>query len=252
LTVHRLFAARISGVAGFRTLTWPVNAGGKSRQTMLNVNKTDLLRHHVPAGLADRFAQGTASLLSSIATAVFSRRYGDRVVVLETVAAVPAIVSATLLHLRCLRRMTDDRGWIRTFMVEAENQRAHLMSFVAIAKPNGWERLLIVLAQGVFYNSYFLLHLVSSRTAHRLAGYMSEQAVQGYSRYIERLKSGAETDIGAPEFAIDYWHLSPTARISEMLAAMREDEAIHRDIQHAFADAIASGNVLPDLPVTQV
>ena len=215
---------------------------------MLNVNKTDLVRHHEPVSSSDRFAFSTVAAMVWISSKLFGRRYGDRAVVLETVAAVPAMVSATLLHLRCLRRMTDDRGWIRTFMVEAENQRAHLMSFVAIAHPSGWERFLIVLTQGLFYNSYFLLHLMSPRTAHRLAGYISEQAIEGYTRYLDRLAEGAQPDIAAPAFAVDYWHLSPNAKLSEMLVSMRQDEAIHRDIQHAFADALAKGNALPDLP----
>jgi ubiquinol oxidase len=215
---------------------------------MLNVNKTDLVRHHEPVSSSDRLAFGAVAAMIWIASKLFGRRYGDRVVVLETVAAVPAMVSATLLHLRCLRRMTDDHGWIRTFMTEAENQRAHLMSFVAIAHPSGWERFLILVTQGVFYNSYFLLHLISPRTAHRLAGYISEQAIEGYTRYLDRLAEGVQPDVAAPIFAIDYWHLSPDAKLSEMLVSMRQDEAIHRDIQHAFADALASGHTLPDLP----
>jgi hypothetical protein len=32
--------------------------------------------------------------------------------VLETVAAVPGMVGATLTHLRCLRNICDDKGWI--------------------------------------------------------------------------------------------------------------------------------------------
>lgn len=215
---------------------------------MLNVNKTDLLRHYQPASFSDRFAFGAVSSMVWVASKLFGRRYGDRAVVLETVAAVPAMVSATLLHLRCLRQMTDDRGWIRTLMVEAENQRAHLMAFVAVSHPSGWERLLIVLTQGLFYNSYFLLHLVSPGTAHRLAGYISEQATDGYTRYLDRLAAGALPDVPAPPFAVDYWHLPPDAKLSEMLVSMRQDEAIHRDIQHAFADALARGDTLPDLP----
>jgi ubiquinol oxidase len=219
---------------------------------MLNVNKTDLVRHHAPATFADRFAFRVAGTMAAVASAAFGKRYGNGAVVLETVAAVPAMVSATLLHLRCLRRMVDDHGWIRTFMAEAENQRAHLMSFVAIARPGGWQRFLIVLAQGTFYNSYFLLHLLSPRTAYRLAGYMSEQAIRGYTRYLDELASGAQPDVAAPAFAVDYWHLSPDARISEMLVSMRADEAIHRDIQHAFADALVAGKLLPDLPATEL
>jgi ubiquinol oxidase len=215
---------------------------------MLDVNKTDMLRHHQPTTLSDRFALGLVSAIAKIVSALFGRRYGNRAIILETVAAVPAMVSATLLHLRCLRRMTDDRGWIRTLMIEAENQRAHLMSFVALQRPSGWERLLVMLAQGIFYNSYFLLHVMSPATAHRLAAYMSEQAIQGYTRDLEMLSSGEQPDVEAPAFAVDYWHLPPGAKLSEMMASMRQDEAIHRDIQHAFADALARGESLPELP----
>lgn len=217
--------------------------------SMLNINKTDLFRHHVPETFSDRIADGAVRALFSIAgAALFGRRYGDRVIVLETVAAVPAMVAATILHLKCLRRMIDDRGWVRAFMDEAENQRAHLMSFVAIARPSTSERLLIAVAQGIFYNADFLLYLISPRTAHRLAGYLAERSVRGYSEFLERLESGAHPDGPAPAPARAYWNLAPDARLSDMILAMREDEAIHRDINHAFADALAAGNVFPDRP----
>ena len=63
--------------------------------------------------------------------------------------------------------MKDDEGWIRTLMEEAENERMHLMTFIQIAQPNLFERLVIMLAQWVFYVGFFLLYLVSSapRTA---------------------------------------------------------------------------------------
>ncbi|MGE0753306.1 MAG: alternative oxidase [Variibacter sp.] len=213
---------------------------------MLNINKSDLLRHHVPEGLSDRFALASARFLAAAAGKLFGRRYGDRVIVLETIAAVPAMVAATLLHLRCLRRMIDDKGWVRTFMDEAEDQRAHLMSFVAIARPSGWERLLIVVGQGTFYNAYFLLYLISARTAHRMAGYLAEESVRGYSRYLERIDADSEENRPAPASAVAYWNLSPEAQVADMIVAMREDEAIHRDVHHAFADALAKGDVLPD------
>ena len=62
-------------------------------------------------------------------------------------------------HLKSLRRMQDDGGWIHTLLEEAENERMHLMTFVEIAKPNWLERWLVLLAQGVFYNGFFLLYL---------------------------------------------------------------------------------------------
>ncbi len=215
---------------------------------MLNVNKTDLLRHHTPETLSDRFAATAERLLTATVGALFGRRYGDQVIVLETIAAVPAMVAASLLHLKCLRQLIDDRGWVRTFMDEAENQRAHLMAFVAIARPSWGERLLIVLGQGIFYNTYFLLSLVSARTAHRLAGYLAERSVQGYSAYLARIESGELENRAAPENAVAYWNLPPGAQVSDMIIAMREDEAIHRDIHHAFADSLAEGRAIPDRP----
>jgi ubiquinol oxidase len=213
---------------------------------MLNIDKGDLLRHHAPDTFGDRFALGVVRAGASVAGALFGRRYGDRVIVLETVAAVPPMVAATLLHLKCLRQMLDDRGWIRTFMDEAENQRAHLMSFVALSRPSAWERLLVVIAQGVSYNLYFLLYLISPRTAHRMAGYFAEQSVQGYSQYLAKLQSGDGGSRPAPEAAIAYWNLPADASISDMIVAMRDDEAIHRDLHHAFADALDEGKAFPE------
>ena len=217
-------------------------------QDMLTVNKTDLLRHHEPRGFSDRLALAIVRIMRATADAIFGRRYGHRTVVLETIAAVPGMVAATLLHLKCLRRMIDDRGWIRTLMEEADNQRTHLMVFVGLAEPRLAERLLVLFAQGVFYNLYFLLYLISPRTAHRLVGYFAEDSVAGYTQYLDEIEAGRIDDIPAPPVALDYWNLPDNALLSHAIVAIREDEAIHRDINHAFADALASGKDLPDLP----
>lgn len=219
---------------------------------MLMIDKGDFARHHTPASVADRIAAGIVRLMEGAASLFFGRRYGDGAVVLETVAAVPAMVAATLLHLKCLRRMIDDRGWVRAFMDEAESQRAHLMAFVALQQPGPGERLFIAVAQILFYNAFFLLHLVSPRTGHRLTGYLAEAAVRDYSRRIGRLEAGQEENVPAPAFAVGYWNLPHDARLSDMLVAMREDEAIHRDINHAFADALAAGRPLPEREGWQV
>jgi hypothetical protein len=111
-------------------------------------------------------------------------------VVLETIAAVPGMVGGTLQHLRALRRMESDHGWIHTLLDEAENERMHLMTFIHIARPTRLERVLVVLAQGAFFNFFFLLYLISPKTAHRVAGYLEEEAVQSYTEYLARVDSG--------------------------------------------------------------
>ena len=38
-------------------------------------------------------------------------------------------------HLRSLRTMKRDHGWIPTLLEEAENERMHLMTFIKIKQP---------------------------------------------------------------------------------------------------------------------
>lgn len=199
-----------------------------------------LERHHAPEGFSDRFAYGLTRFLRFFADRLFGRRYGHRAVVLETVAAVPGMVAGALLHLRSLRRMEDDRGWIRQLLDEAENERMHLMTFVHITKPSWFERALVLLAQGAFYNLYFLLYLLSPRTAHRIVGYLEEEAVASYTEYLAGVDAGTHANVPAPEIAIRYWKLKPEARLREVILAVRADEAGHRDVNHGFADQLTT------------
>ncbi len=98
-----------------------------------NTDTIDLSTHHKPQNLTDRFAFAFVKVLRFFADIYFAKRYGHRAIVLETVAAVPGMVGGALQHLRCLRRMEDDHGWIRTLLDEAENERMHLMAFMHIA-----------------------------------------------------------------------------------------------------------------------
>lgn len=50
----------------------------------------------------------------------------NRVLFLETVAGVPGFVAGMHRHLRALRLMKRDNGWIHTLLEEAENERVHL------------------------------------------------------------------------------------------------------------------------------
>ena len=87
----------------------------------------------------------------------FANRYGHRAIVLETVAGVLRNAWAGMwVHLKSLRQMKTGYGpMIRELLEEAENERMHLMFFVELIKPNLLERLLVLLAQGIF--GYFIL-----------------------------------------------------------------------------------------------
>lgn len=198
--------------------------------------------HQAPTGVSDLVAWRLVKLLRFFADTFFQRRYGHRAVVLETVAAVPGMVGGALIHLRCLRRFEDDRNWIRTLLDEAENERAHLMTFLHVARPNWFERALVIAAQGVFFNAYFVLYLFWPRIAHCFVGYLEEEAVVSYTEYLSDIDDGVQENAPAPQFAIDYWKLAPDARIRDVVVAVRLDEMEHRDVNHGFANSLA-GNV---------
>ena len=195
--------------------------------------------HHAPRGFSDRFALGFTKLLRFSADTFFAKKYGHRAIVLETVAAVPGMVGATIQHLTCLRRMKDDDGWIRTLMEEAENERMHLMTFIEVAKPTYFERLVVQLAQAIFYIIFFLLYLVSARTAHRLVGYFEEEAVVSYTLYLKEIDEGRSPNVPAPAIAIHYWKMPADATLRDVVIKVRADEAHHRDVNHGFASTLS-------------
>ena len=198
-----------------------------------------LERYYAPQDWRDRFAYSFVRFLRFFADAFFARRYGHRAVVLETVAAVPGMVGGALQHLRALRRMESDDGWIRTLLEEAENERMHLMTFIQIAQPSWFERFLVLIAQGVFYNCFFVLYLMSPKTAHRVVGYFEEEAVYSYTEYLAGVEDGTYENVPAPDIAIEYWKLAPDARLREIIIVVRADEAGHRDVNHEFANKLS-------------
>jgi ubiquinol oxidase len=198
--------------------------------------------HRVPEDFSDRVALAFTKALRAIADVFFKKRYGHRAVVLETVAAVPGMVAGMWQHLKSLRRMQDDRGWIKTLLDEAANERMHLMTFIEIAKPNWFERLLILLSQGVFWHMYLIIYVLSPKTAHRIVGYFEEQAVVSYTEYLKEIDEGKIENVPAPKIAIDYWNLSQDATLRDVVIAVRNDEAGHRDVNHAFSDQLKTNS----------
>ncbi len=197
--------------------------------------------HHEPQDIHDRIALRFVKLLRVFADGFFAKRYGHRAVVLETVAAVPGMVGGLLQHLKALRHIRDDQGWIKELIDEADNERMHLMTFIQIAEPSRFERALVMITQAIFYNFYFWLYLFAPRTAHRVVGYLEEEAVVSYTRYLEEIDAGRVENVPAPQIAKDYWGLPDDARLREVVIVIRADEEKHRDVNHGFANQIASG-----------
>ncbi|SEO17185.1 alternative oxidase [Pseudorhodobacter antarcticus] len=204
--------------------------------------QSDILHvHHVPNSIPDRVALRVVKSMRFFADRFFAKRYGHRAVVLETVAAVPGMVGGLLQHLGAIRHIRDDQGWIKELIDEADNERMHLMTFIKIAEPSRFERFLIMVAQLIFYNLYFFLYLLAPKTAHRVVGYLEEEAVVSYTHYLAEIDAGRVENVAAPQIAIKYWNLPASARLRDVVLVVRADEAHHRDTNHHFANQLAKG-----------
>jgi len=162
-----------------------------------------------------------------------------RIILLESIAGVPGMVGGTLRHLRSLRLLRRDGGWIHTLLEEAENERMHLLTFMTISQPTLLTRALVLGAQGAFYNAFFLTYLLSPKTAHRFVAALEEEAVRTYTHCIHDIERGLVPewkDQPAPSIAVDYWRLPSSATLLDVVRAVRADEATHRFVNHSLAD----------------
>ena len=190
-----------------------------------------------PKNFSDFFALSMTKFFRLIADTFFAKRYGHRAVVLETIAGVPGMVAGMLIHLRSLRSMQTGYGeQIREMLAEAENERMHLMFFIEIARPNYFERFIVLFAQIIFGLFYLFMYVFFTRTAHRMIGYFEDEAVKSYTEYLELVENGLVMNIRAPKIAIDYYGLPKKARLSDLIRSVRADEMHHSEVNHSYAD----------------
>ncbi|MBA0862291.1 hypothetical protein Goshw_006807 [Gossypium schwendimanii] len=208
----------------------------------------DLKKHHAPVTVLDKMAYWTVKSLRWPTDLFFQRRYGCRAMMLETVAAVPGMVGGMLLHCKSLRRFEHSGGWIKALLEEAENERMHLMTFMEVSDPRWYERALVFAVQGVFFNAYFLGYIISPKFAHRVVGYLEEEAIHSYTEFLKELDNGNIENVPAPPIAIDYWRLPPNSTLRDVVLAVRADEAHHRDVNHFASDIHYQGRQLKEAP----
>ena len=187
--------------------------------------------------ISDAFALSMTKFFRIIADTFFAKRYGHRAVVLETVAGVPGMVAGVWMHFKSLRAMKAGYGeQIREMLSEAENERMHLMFFIEIAKPNYFERFIVLFAQVNFGLFYLFMYIFFTRTAHRMIGYFEDEAVKSYTEYLELVESGKVKNIQAPKLAINYYKLGTDAKLSDLIRCVRADEEHHSETNHNYAD----------------
>ena len=189
--------------------------------------------------VSDAFALSMTKFFRFIADTFFAKRYGHRAVVLETVAGVPGMVAGVWMHFKSLRKMKVGYGeQIREMLAEAENERMHLMFFIEIAKPNYFERFIVLISQMVFGLFYLFMYVFFTRTAHRMIGYFEDEAVKSYTEYLEMVESGKVENIPAPKLAISYYGIGSDSKLSDLIRCVRADEEHHSETNHNYADKL--------------
>ena len=187
--------------------------------------------------ISDAFALSMTKFFRFIADTFFAKRYGHRAVVLETVAGVPGMVAGVWMHFKSLRKMKVGYGeQIREMLAEAENERMHLMFFIEIAKPNYFERFIVLFSQMIFGLFYLFMYIFFTRTAHRMIGYFEDEAVKSYTEYLEIVESGKVENIPAPKLAISYYGIGSDSKLSDLIRCVRADEEHHSETNHNYAD----------------
>jgi ubiquinol oxidase len=219
----------------------PMRKPGPPYTDTKSLEAFEVHRHKEPKTTLDKMAWWTMQKLKILTHAFFRDKYVHHAVVLETVAAVPGMVGGMLRHFRSLRRMERDHGWIGALLEEAENERMHLLVWMNVSRPSFLERILVVAAQAVYTTAYTILYVISPSFAHRLVGYLEEEAALAYTLFLKGIDSGDIPNGPAPEIAKNYWNLPPDATIRDVVLVVRADECMHRDYNHMLADKSKHG-----------
>lgn len=116
----------------------------------------------------------------------------------------------------------------------------HLLTFLSMAEPGWFMKIMVLGAQGVFFNAFFISYLVCPRICHRFVGYIEEEAVRTYTFAIQDIEKGRLPewhDLEAPELTIRYWKMPEGHRkMIDLLLYIRADEAKHCEVNHTFAN----------------
>jgi len=118
----------------------------------------------------------------------------------------------------------------------------HLLTFMKMCEPGWFMKLMIIGAQGVFFNALFVSYLVSPKICHRFVGYLEEEAVHTYTRCIREIELGflpkwSDESFQIPDLAIQYWQMPKGKRsMKDLVLYIRADEAVHRGVNHTLGN----------------
>ncbi|KAJ5642963.1 uncharacterized protein N7484_005470 [Penicillium longicatenatum] len=218
------------------TAVEPAHRKPDTWQDRVALQKVRFLRRGMDFATGYRSSGPTTILNEDMTEEKWLRRF----IFLESVAGVPGMVAGMLRHLKSLRQMRRDNGWIETLLEEAYNERMHLLTFLQLAQPTPLMRFMVLGAQCVFFTGFSVAYLISPQICHRFVGYLEEEAVITYSKAIRDLDNGRLPrweSLRAPDMAVRYWEMPVDQRcMRSLLLYVRADEAKHCEVNHTLGD----------------
>jgi demethoxyubiquinone hydroxylase (CLK1/Coq7/Cat5 family) len=217
------------------------------------------LTHVPPVGIRDQLAFNAVKAVRFLFDGATGWRNDNitipnimnRVIYLETIAAVPGMVAAIIRHFSSLRNMTPDGGLLQMFLEEANNERMHLLTFVRMKNPGRFFKLAVIGGQFGFGLGFLTAYMISPKFCHRFVGYVEEEACATYTKIIHAIEEAPEGSElvawkteHAPPIAKAYWKLGEEGSILDLMYAVRADEAEHRDVNHLVC-GMKEGQVNP-------
>lgn len=103
-------------------------------------------------------------------------------------------------------------------------------------------KLMLIGAQGVYFNALFISYLISPKITHRFVGYLEEEAVHTYTMCIKQIEEGhlpkwSDPNFMVPDLAVKYWQMPEGKRsMKDLILYIRADEACHRGVNHTLSN----------------
>ena len=200
-----------------------------------------------PKGFVEKYAYYSVWLLKRIFdlctlkpdTKMSERNYINRLIMLNSISAVPGFTGAMCRHLKSLRSLRKDYGWINQLIAESDNERMHLFFFLTLNKPNFGMKAAIFGAQFLFSTLFFASYFVMPRYCHKFMEYFQNRAVQTYTEILQSIESGTLQNwskLPAPVEPIDYYELKADATMKDMILCVRADAVINREINRYYTE----------------
>jgi len=209
---------------------------------------------HKPAtGFIDRLAFGMVKMTSSMFdfmsgysiakrnNNISTSQWCSRLIMYETLSNASGATGAMMRHLRSLRLLHRDYGWVHTLVEDAENERMHLLTALQLKEAGSVYRLGIIMLQMMYVGGISMTYFMSPKLCHRMIAYSEEAAFNLYTNLLQDLDKGLLPqwqNKPAPEHAIKYYRLPADATLRDVFMSIRADESRHRDINHLVADSV--------------